>query len=47
MATVLGVLPGEDAEGGAYEVALLQGARDREFREETSRLTVVKKAGMK
>ncbi len=47
LATVIEVLPAQDAEGGAYSMARLRGARNREFREETSRLTVVKKAGVK
>lgn len=46
LATVLEVLKSQDSEGGAYEIARLRGARNREFREETTRLTVVKKAGV-
>lgn len=46
-ATVLQVLSEKDTAGDPYQVALLRGARGREFREETSRLTVVKKAGVK
>ena len=45
VATVLAVGQEIDAAGQPYDVAVLSGARDRVFREETSRLTVVKKAG--
>ena len=37
----------KDSAGKDYTVAVLSGARDRVSREETSRLTVVKKAGAK
>ena len=46
LATVLAVFESKDSEGGAYEMARLRGARNREFQEETSRLTVVKRAGV-
>ena len=46
-ATVLGLSESEDEAGDPYLVARLQGARNREFTEEVSRLTVVRKAGVK
>lgn len=43
-ATVLALGVEKDSAGKDYTVAVLSGARDRVFREETSRLTVVKRA---
>lgn len=46
-ATVVELHLEKDAAGGSYVMAVLVGARDRRFREEASRLTVVERASKK